>query len=276
MNVFDYPRDHIRLAEKGTQHKIPDVSLIAADVSPKNKVYWSVAEVKKEPKAFRSQSYRHDRWNNQLKNYITADTVFALFIDPVTIVVLHPDGSEIKVVELDKYSPEDLLSSNYNWSLAFLHYNNSVSETSLISFRDGNSPSKFLDVNDQACRNKFYEALRISTRELIDFSQSRLYELEIQYGKYKTELDEIYDTIAGVNSPEVDATKKAIQRKYKESIDIFENIFKVFEEQIGRQMPKKDEEARMFLQSLYATEGSSLVLARILFIRFFEDHGFKK
>jgi hypothetical protein len=29
---------------------------------------------------------------------------------------------------------------------------------------------------------------------------------------------------------------------------------------------------RQFLQNLYATEGSSLVLACILFVRFFEDH----
>jgi hypothetical protein len=37
--VFDYPRDHIRLTERGTQGKIPDVSLISADVSPKIKAY---------------------------------------------------------------------------------------------------------------------------------------------------------------------------------------------------------------------------------------------
>ena len=63
-NVFDYPRDHIRLAEKGTQGRIPDVSLVSADVSPKNKVYWIVAEVKREQKAFRSKAYRRERWDN--------------------------------------------------------------------------------------------------------------------------------------------------------------------------------------------------------------------
>jgi N-6 DNA Methylase len=271
-SVFDYPRDHIRLAEKGAQGKIPDVSLVSADVSPKNKIYWIVAEVKREQKAFRSEAYRRDRWDYQLKSYVTADTVYALFIDPVTIAVLRPDGSEIKVVELDKHSPEELLSSGTNWSLAFLHYKNSVSETSLTSFKDGESPSRFLDVNDTLSREKFYGALRISTRELIDFSLSRLRELEIQYGKYKTELEEFDAKISGVNSPEVDAAKKAIQRKYKESIIIFENVLKVFEGQIGKQMPEKEDEARRFLQSLYATEGSSLVLARILFVRFFEDH----
>lgn len=271
-NIFDYPRDHIRLTEKGTQGKIPDVSLVSADVSPKNKVYWTVGEIKKERKAFRSEAYRRERWNNQLKNYITADTVYALFIDPETIAVLRPDGSEIKVVALDKHSPEELLSPATDWSLAFLHYDNSVSETSLTSFKEGKSPSRFLDVNDEAARDKFYEALRISTRELIDFSQGKLRDLEVQYEKYNAEIKEVDEKTAGVKSPEVDATKNAIHRKYKESIEIFENILKVFEGQIGRQMPKKEEEARKFLQSLYATEGSSLVLARILFVRFFEDH----
>jgi hypothetical protein len=43
----------------------------------------------------------------------------------------------------------------------------------------------------------------------------------------------------------------------------------MFEGQIGRRMPENEDEGRRFLQSLYATEGSSLVLARILFVRFF-------
>jgi type I restriction-modification system DNA methylase subunit len=210
---------------------------------------------------------------DQLKSYVTADTVYALLIDPVTIAVLRPDGSEIKVVELDKHSSEELLLSGTKWSLTFLHYKNSVSEIFLTSFKDGKSPSRFLDVNNTVSREKFYEALRVSTLELVDYSQSRLSELKIQYEKYDAEIKELSVKTAGIDSPEVDAAEKAIQRKYKESINIFEHVLKEFEERIGRRMPEKVDEARKFLQSLYSTEGSSLILARILFVRFFEDHG---
>jgi hypothetical protein len=92
---------------------------------------------------------------------------------------------------------------------------NSVSETSLISFKDGESPSRFLDVNDKHSRDKFHSALRISTGELIDFSQSKLQELEGQYSRFKTELREFEAKITGVNSPEVEALKKKFSENTK-------------------------------------------------------------
>lgn len=38
-NLFGYPKDHVRLAERGSQGKIPDVSLVSADVKPRDCVY---------------------------------------------------------------------------------------------------------------------------------------------------------------------------------------------------------------------------------------------
>jgi type I restriction-modification system DNA methylase subunit len=237
-------------------------------------VFWAVAEVKRERGVFSSRAYRKERWDKQLRNYVTADTVYAIFIDPITVVVLRPDGSEIKVVEVDKHSAEELLSPAAEWSLSSLTCDNSVSETSLTSFKDGETPSRYLDVSDDAQRRKFYDALRVSARELIDFSSSRLSQLDAQYAKYQSELNELESKVAGVkNSREVDATKKAFKAQYKDAIEMFESTLKEFEGQIGRQMPKSREEAQKFIENIYATEGSSLVLARILFVRFFEDYG---
>ena len=127
-NVFGYPEDHIRLIEKGSQGKVPDLSLVSADVSPRSNTYWVVGEVKKEKGVFRSCDYRKEQWEKQLKNYVSADTAYALFIDPTTIVVLGPDGSEIEVVELDKHSVAELLSPMAENSLAPLRYENSVED----------------------------------------------------------------------------------------------------------------------------------------------------
>ena len=94
-NLFGYPEDHVHLVEKGGQGKLPDLSLISADASPRSHAYWVVGEVKKEGGVFRSRDYRKEQWEKQLKNHVSADTAYALFIDPTTIVVLRPDGSEV-------------------------------------------------------------------------------------------------------------------------------------------------------------------------------------
>jgi hypothetical protein len=49
--------------------------------------------------------------------------------------------------------------------------------------------------------------------------------------------------------------------QYKDAIEMFESTLKEFEGQIGRQMPKSTAEAQKFIENLYATEGSSPVLA---------------
>ena len=127
-NMFGYPKDHIHLIEKESQGKVPDLSLVSADVTPGSNTYWVIGEVKKERGVFRSGDYRKEQWERQLKNCVSADTAYALFIDPTTIVVLRPDGSEVEVVELDKHPVAELLSPMAENSLAPLHYENSVED----------------------------------------------------------------------------------------------------------------------------------------------------
>jgi len=126
--VFGYPKDHIHLVEKGNQGKVPDLALVSADVSLTSNTYWVVGEVKRERGVFRSRDYRKEQWEKQLKDCVSADTDYALFIDPITIAVLRPDGSEIEVVELDKHSVVELLSPMAENSLAPLRYENSVED----------------------------------------------------------------------------------------------------------------------------------------------------
>lgn len=271
-DVFGYPKDHIRLAERGTLGKIPDLSLSPADVKPKQGLFWVVGEIKKERKAFRSADYRKKEWNDQLRKYVSADTVYALLIDPETIVVLRPDGTEIKTVDLGAYKADELISPTTDCSLVFLHYKESVCENSLSSFKEGLSPSRYLDVTNEDDRKKLYDSLRISTRELIDFSLERLRQIQQQYSEYQTELTSLREKVGTVKDEYAETSRKGLEQRYEEARTFYENVLKIFEAHIGRQLPKKEDEARVFVQNLYATEGSSLVLARILFVRFLEDH----
>ncbi len=272
-DLFGYPKDHIRLAERGTLGKIPDLSLIPADAKTKQGLFWVVAEIKKERRVFRSEEYRKREWDNQLRKYISADTVYALLIDPETIAILRPDGTEIKTVALDSHEASEFISPTTDWSLAFLHYKNSVCENSLQSFKDGFSPSRYIDVTIEDERKKLYDSLRISARELIDFSLEKLGLLQQQYEEYSAEASSLKDKVGTVKDEFAEISRKALEQKYQQARVFYESTLRTFETHIGRQLPSKEEEARVFVQNLYATEGSSLVLARILFIRFLEDHG---
>jgi len=271
-DLFGYPKDHIRLAERGSLGKIPDLSLSPADVKPRQGIFWVVAEIKKERKAFRSADYRKKEWDDQLRKYVSADTVYALLIDPETLAILRPDGTEIKTVELDAHKADELISSTADCSMAFLHYKDSVCENSLASFKEGLSPSRYLDVTNEDDRRKLYDSLRISARELIDFSLERLRQLQQEYAEYQVEMTSLKEKVGTVKDEYAETSRKALEQRYEKARAFYEDILKVFEAHIGRQLPKREDEARVFVQNLYATEGSSLVLARILFVRFLEDH----
>ena len=271
-DVFGYPKDHIRLAERGTLGKIPDLSLSPADVKPKQGLFWVVGEIKKERRAFQSADYRRKEWDGQLRKYVSADTVYALLIDPETIAVLRPDGTEIKTVDLGAFKAEELILPTTDCSLVFLHYKESVCENSLLSFKEGLSPSRYIDVTNEDDRKKLYDSLRISTRELIDFSLERIRQIQQQYSEYQAELASLREKVGTVKDEFAETSRKGLEQKYEEARMFYENVLKIFETHIGRQLPKKEDEARVFVQNLYATEGSSLVLARILFVRFLEDH----
>jgi len=271
-DMLGYPKDHVRVSTKGEQGKIPDIVATSVEAKPKDEIYWLVGEVKKERGAFRSAQYRREVWEDQLKGYVSADTVYALLIDPVTLTILRPDGSEVKTVQLDSHSAVELVSPTTECSLTALQYSNSVCETSLTSFKEGLSPSRYLDVTDEKNRKKFYDALRTSARELIDYSLTKLRQYRQQYEQYQTDLSALEEKVGTIKDERADFARRALAEKYKEAVDLFERDFQTFETRIGREIPKKEDEARRFLESLFATEGGSLVLARILFVRFLEDH----
>jgi type I restriction-modification system DNA methylase subunit len=270
VHVLGYPRDHVIICEQGKKG-IPDISLCSKDAKTKDRIYWTVGEVKQKPGLFRERTVREERWGEQLSRYVTADTVYSLLIDSLTIAVLHPSGREIKIVYLDKTTVEELRSES---GLEFLSYDSSIGEKSLQTFVDGHSPSKYIDVTQEDGREKFYNALRVSAQELIDFSVQRLKILREDYSVFEQALEEMEEKAP--HDLEFDMALKRMERKHQESIRFVRDILPAFRQQVGKAMPEEEEEARKFEIEVYATEGASLILARILFIRFFEDHDLVK
>src|SRR6266540_1966957 len=268
--VIGYPVERVRIGQTRAGG-FPDISLCGEDAKPKDGIFWLVGEVKPEAGRFQEEKEREDVWKGQLKKYVSADTVYALLIDPKTIAVLRPDGSEVNVVKLDQFlGRAKSLADDTN--LGLLSYKNSVSDVSLRPFKEGKAPSRFLDVTDEATRKKFYEALRISSRELINYSTDRLRKLLADYEEMERELSELEAKTTHQEDPAYVRVRGAIQRRHSQAQAFTESILPAFRSQIGRELPEDETEAERLLLNVYATEGSSLVLARILFVRFFEDH----
>ena len=269
--VLGYPKENIFLTESGRGGGIPDVSLSAKDVRPKDKVFWIVGEVKRKPGLFRDPSVRRERWKEQLGRYVTSDTIYTLLLDPSTLVVLKPTGEEVAVILLDEISAPDLISSSAKAGISFLSFENSVSDRTLAEFKDGRSPSRFIDVRSDAGRDEFYRTLHVCSRELISYSLARVRALYSDYSQYKARFEEVEARATGDAAS--DKVENELRRKHQQSRTFVEQYLEEFRKQIGKALPKRKEAELEYLLEVYATEGSSLLLARILFVRFSEDHG---
>jgi type I restriction-modification system DNA methylase subunit len=270
-HVLGYPKENILLTETGSSGGIPDVSLVAKDVRPKDKVFWIVGEVKRKPGLFRDQKVRRNRWEVQLRKYVTSDTIYTILLDPSTLVVLKPTGEEVAVIALDEITASDLVSSSATSGISFLEFENSVSDRTLAEFKNGRSPSRFIDVRTDEGRDEFYRTLHVCSRELISYSLARVRALYADYSRYKVESAELESRATGDAAS--DKIEDELRKKHQQSRTFVEQYLEEFRKQIGKALPKRKEAELDYLLEVYATEGSSLLLARILFVRFSEDHG---
>lgn len=107
VEVLGYPRESVRI-NSAQKKGIPDISLISKDSVGKLQFPWVVCEVKREREIFADPPARKEVLDTQLKRYVTADTVYALLIDPGIIAVYLPDLRETKIVALKDMNVQSL------------------------------------------------------------------------------------------------------------------------------------------------------------------------
>lgn len=269
-NTLSYPKNKVKINETEARG-FPDLSFYAEDSLPESSA-WVVCEVKPERGFFRDENRRTEVWNEQLKRYITADTVYALLLDPHTVVILTPDGTQRGgVIRLDQIDARTLRDPSAPDNLSFLDYKSSVSTAALSEFVDGRAPSRYIDVSEREGQDAFHTALRISATELRNHATGRVAEHFSAYDTYVEELKNLEEGSIG-DTPRLMERRTALEAEYKAAITLRERIIPSFEAQMGREVPTRKEEALRFIQKVYASEAANLVLARILFVRFFEDY----
>ena len=208
---------------------------------------------------------------SQLKKYVTADSVYALLIDPLTIAIYWPDGREVKIIKLDEIQLQNITDPNDPDSLELLSYENSISEKSLEGFRNGTTQTGYLSINDQDERKRFHEALHVCARELMDYAQARIRDEREQYKKFSEEVESLQKQTTGKKTS-IKLREAKLKAKYADSIHLVTEILPEFERQVGKQTPTNQVDAMNYVSEVFGAEAASLILSRIIFVRFAEDH----
>jgi hypothetical protein len=270
VDVLGYPKENVKI--NSTQRAgFPDILLNSKESTPQLQIAWVCAEIKRERGLFRDAQARKDALETQLKKYITADSVYALLMDPLTIAIYWPDGREIKVIKLDEVQLSNITDPNDPNSLHLLSYENSISEKSLDGFRNGLTPTGYLSINSQDERERFHEALRVCARELMDYASAKLRDERVQYGKFSQELESLQkQSVSEKTSLRLREAK--LKAKYANAVHLVTEILPEFERQVGKQTPTNQVEEMDYVSEVFGTEAASLILSRIIFVRFAEDH----
>lgn len=270
VDVLGYPKENVKI--NSTQRSgFPDILLNSKDSTSKLPIVWVCAEVKRERGLFRDAQERKNVLESQLKKYITADSVYALLIDPVTIAIYWPDGREVKVIKLDEVQLQNITDPNDPNSLDILSYENSISEKSLEGFRNGITQTGYLSISNEDERKRFHEALHVCARELMDYAHARIRDEREQYQKFSEELESLQKQTAGKKTS-LRLREAKLKTKYADSIHLFTEILPEFERQVGKQTPANQVEAMNYVSEVFGAEAASLILSRIIFVRFAEDH----
>jgi len=262
-----YPTQRVKTDTTG-QSGIPDIALIPKDTTEPPHA-WVVGEVKPEKGRFTSPDEVHALWEQQLRKYVSADTVYALALDPSTVVVLYPDGKpKCGPICLDKMVPREILEQ-----LDFLKFDNSVSSKALEQFIQGTAPSRYIDVQTTEGRDSLHEALRQSARELTDYALTQVEHSLRDYEDYIKEKDNLSAASPTQSLRHYEQWSELFDT-YSKAIVLKEKVLPAFILQTGKRLPEDEAKAASLLKLVYSTEAANLVLARTMFVRFLEDYEF--
>lgn len=303
-DTLGYPRGAVLIdvtAESGR----PDITCRApSGINDRNgkalDVDWIVVEAKDEHDAFSSASKREAIFGQKAK-YIRPDTAWFVMVDP-TVFVARPvmgeklDSSNDIVFALNDGADEGAFRAAF----ARLAHSRAGVPQRLKQFRDGDVTliaTEKLNMPDQPdkrrqnrvtiARRNFYETLRNTTAHL---QESTLGTLLSVLGS-ANDISKAWDAFSKKYNDAVfnpyTLTASAKPGSYELAVTYGGDVAR-----LNRQLKKGGSVTRLALDGLpqfrarvsakderqviemFATETANLILARILLIRFFEDHGF--
>lgn len=298
-DVLSYPKTNIVVDTAGLRGR-PDITIYAPGGAGESRVAWIVGECKDEPGAVSSPTGRLKLFAEKAK-YITTDTAYFLMADPDMLVVrgVGSDGTA------DMEMPwTGLTIESFAQTLAPLRAEVAGVPELLREFRSGNealiardklTPSADADGPTQLAiqinRNIFFDALSETTRLLQQATlraleavreqrediENRVASFGKKYGGYQFRAYPIAiegKTREGREKDQAHRKDAALLRRYLVQTPALSRLtldaLPRFAERTGLDPNKESEK----LERFFANETANLILARILLIRFLEDHGF--
>lgn len=295
IEVLGYPPQDVDIDRSGARGR-PDITVFAPGAVTGSKVAWIVLEAKDEHDACKTPAKRKALFKEKSK-YITADTAWFIMVDPTTLVARPADrggdASTDIVLDLATLTYDEFLEK-----MAELRAEVAGVPHLLARFREGDESLIATDrlsgtgdeLTEALARNAFFDGLEETTQRLQAATLSALAAIRAERSKLTAEVAAFSTRFHGYTfSPyPVQITGKPHGRE--EAIQHGREAH-----QLNRLLAADPAMARLTLSALpafaertgidpkseadkldqfFATETANLILARILLIRFLEDHGF--
>ncbi|QOX81068.1 N-6 DNA methylase (plasmid) [Trichlorobacter lovleyi] len=308
IHVLGYPASDVDIDTAGEGGR-PDVTARALSglVDPKGvqkKIDWIVVEAKDEVGCFKNTTTREDIFEKKSK-YIGTNTSWFMMVEPEIVVVRQVTGKDFSASGDIEILLDGLDKQNFEQRLIAMHYDRAGVPEQLNRFRNGDVSliaTEKLDKPDpetatkrkinrfKVSRKRFFQNVREATAHLQDATRNALdkcwtdieaYQMcAVQFGKkydsrngswlFNSQNLTIESAPSGLEAArEHDKEALSIRREFKKQphmvILALEGL-PAFQARTGA-----DDKV---LKELFAIETANLILARILLLRFFEDHGF--
>lgn len=299
IEVLGYPAKQVDIDTAGARGR-PDLTVFAPGGNNASHIAWIVVEAKDERGAVATTAGRAALFAAKAK-YITADTAWLVMVDPEMLVARPAQRGALAITDIEV--PFDGLTIEaFAEALAPLHADRAGIPAMLQRFRDGDEtiiatdkltgpsgdPDEELAI--AIARNTFFDALAETTqllqrsvRDALVATRPRRAEIEKRISAFRTEFHDAKFTpypISVQGKPasreEAIAHRSAAQRltRFLAAEPALARLtldgLPRFAERTGID-PEKEQEK---LETFFANETANLILARILLIRFLEDHGF--
>jgi N-6 DNA Methylase len=299
VDILGYAKTSVVVDTAGTRGR-PDLTVYAPGGAAGTRVSWIVGEAKDEHDAVANPANRVSLFAEKAK-YITADTAYFVMADPGMLVIRGVGLGSLADVEL----PWDGLTiEGFAAGLAPLRADRAGVPEMLREFREGNEALIARDkltatpgtdaaalVAIQINRNVFFDTLTETTHLLQqatlralesvragrDEILSRIEEFSAKYGGYVFRAYPISiegKERVGREKEQAHRKESALLRRFLVQQPALSRLtldaLPRFAERTGLD-PKKEPDK---LERFFANETANLILARILLIRFLEDHGF--
>jgi hypothetical protein len=304
LNLFGYPAADADIDVSGEGGR-PDVTvkapsgLIDADGNP-TKISWIVVEAKDE-NVFTDSESREQVYAKKAK-YIGPNTGWFVMADP-TIMVARQVGGKTQAADVTLALTATLTEEQFLSTFAGLSSKYAGVPEQLKRFREGDLEliaSEKLDPPGsdaptrvrsqyQVSRKRFYTNLRDATQHLQDACRHALRELMPNITSIRALLEGFADKYGGIEACSFDSgtlmltgrpqgreesrthdkDARALRKRFMKDPHIARLALEglpLFQSRTGAEDEKVEE--------LFAIETANLILARVLLLRFFEDHGF--